>query len=92
MCTKETRARHLKRATELKAQYEELKRQYESEKKWIEAEMTAGGLSELEAGGLTAKMTAYSRTSLDSRRFKTEMPELYKAYSKTTEAKRFTIV
>ncbi len=91
MCTEKTRALHMKRAAELKAKYEELEKAYKAEKEWIEAEMEAGGLNEMEAGGLTAKMTAYTSTRVDSKRLKTEAPDLYKLFSKTTQSTRFTI-
>lgn len=67
----------------------ELKEQQEQHKNALLAEMKGKVKADLNGYEVTNKLT--SRSSIDSKKLKAEMPEIYERYSKITESARFTI-
>ena len=57
----------------------------------IKAEMEARDVEELIAGQYIIRWTSVLSNRFDSTAFKKVMPELYKAYTKQTASRRFTI-
>lgn len=70
--------------TEASAEVESLKDQ-------IKAEMTTRGVEELEVGQYVARFTTVLSNRFDTTAFKKVMPEVYKAYTKQTTSKRFSV-
>lgn len=63
----------------------------ESLKDAIKAEMTARGVEELEAGQYIARFTTVISNRFDTTAFKKALPEVYKAYTKASTSRRFSI-
>lgn len=83
-----------KKVMELKEleQYEkEIQSEIESLKDEIKAEMDRRGEDEMVVGVFTVRWKTISSRRFDSKSFKADYKELYAAYQKTTESKRFTI-
>ena len=57
----------------------------------IKSEMTARDTSDLTAGAFRVRWTAYQSDRIDTVALKRELPELAARYTKTTQARRFTI-
>ncbi len=57
----------------------------------IKAEMLSRGVEELEAGRYIARFTTVLSNRFDSTAFKKALPEVYKAYTKQTTSRRFTV-
>lgn len=57
----------------------------------IKAEMNARGVEELAAGQYIARFTTVVSNRFDSTAFKKVMPDVYKAYTKPTTSRRFTV-
>lgn len=57
----------------------------------IKREMDARGVEELEAGTHIIRWTSVLTQRFDSTAFKKALPEVYKAYIKQTQSRRFTI-
>lgn len=73
------------------AMLEEIKGEADKVRNSIKAEMEAREVEELEAGQYIIRYTSVLSNRFDSTAFKKVMPELYKAYTKQTASRRFTI-
>ena len=73
------------------AMMEEIKAEADSIRNSIKAEMEAREVEELIAGQYIIRYTSVLSNRFDSTAFKKVMPELYKAYTKQTASRRFTI-
>ena len=73
------------------AMIEELKAEADTVRNSIKAEMEAREVEELIAGQYIVRYTSVLSNRFDSTAFKKVMPELYKAYTKQTASRRFTI-
>ena len=76
---------------DLEALIEEAKAEAETLRDEIKAEMEAREVEELIAGQYIIRWTSVLSNRFDSTAFKKVMPELYKAYTKQTASRRFTI-
>ena len=70
---------------------EEAKAEAEAIRDSIKAEMLERDTEELEAGAYIIRWTSVLSNRFDSTAFKRVCPELYKAYTKQTASRRFTI-
>ena len=70
---------------------EEIKAEADKVRNSIKAEMEAREEEELIAGQYIVRYTSVLSNRFDSTAFKKVMPELYKAYTKQTASRRFTI-
>ena len=70
---------------------EEIKAEADKVRNSIKAEMEAREVEELIAGQYIVRWTSVLSNCFDSTAFKKVMPELYKAYTKQTASRRFTI-
>ena len=70
---------------------EEIKAEADKVRNSIKAEMEAREVEELIAGQYIVRWTSVLSNRFDSTAFKKVMPELYKAYTKQTASRRFTI-
>ena len=73
------------------AMMEEIKAEADRIRNTIKAEMEAREVEELIAGQYFVRYTSVLSNRFDSTAFKKVMPELYKAYTKQTASRRFTI-
>ena len=73
------------------AMMEEIKAEADSIRNSIKAEMEAREVEELIAGQYIIRYSSVLSNRFDSTAFKKVMPELYKAYTKQTASRRFTI-
>ena len=73
------------------AMMEEIKAEADRVRNSIKAEMEARDVEELIAGQYISRWTSVLSNRFDSTAFKKVMPELYKAYTKQTASRRFTI-
>ena len=73
------------------AMMEEIKAEADSIRNTIKAEMEAREVEELIAGQYIIRWTSVLSNRFDSTAFKKVMPEVYKAYTKQTASRRFTI-
>ena len=73
------------------AMMEEIKAEADRIRNTIKAEMEAREVEELIAGQYNVRYTSDLSNRFDSTAFKKVMPELYKAYTKQTASRRFTI-
>ena len=73
------------------AMMEEIKAEADKVRNSIKAEMEAREVEELIAGQYIVRYTSVLSNRFDSTAFKKVMPELYKAYTKQTASRRFTI-
>ena len=73
------------------AMMEEIKVEADKVRNSIQAEMEAREVEELIAGQYIVRWTSVLSNRFDSTAFKKVMPELYKAYTKQTASRRFTI-
>ena len=76
---------------ELEALIEEAKAEAESLRDEIKAEMLSRDTEELEAGQYVVRYTTVLSNRFDTTAFKKLHGELYKAYTKQTTSRRFTI-
>ena len=76
---------------ELKVMAEELADQIAAIEGEIKDEMTAQGTDKLLIGVFKVTWTKYTSTRLDSKAIKAELPDIWKRYSVTTEARRFSV-
>ena len=76
---------------ELEDLIEEAKAEAEALRDEIKAEMLSRDTEELTAGKYIVRWTSVLSNRFDSTAFKKVMPELYKAYTKQTASRRFTI-
>ena len=70
---------------------EEIKAEADKVRNSIKAEMEAREVEELIAGQYIVRYTSVLSNRFDSTAFKKVMPELYKAYTRQTASRRFTI-
>ncbi len=70
---------------------EELKKEAESIKDSIKEEMLVRNTEELIVGQYIVRWSTVLSNRFDTTSFKKVMPEVYKAYTKQTASKRFTI-
>jgi len=73
------------------AMLEELKNEADTIRNSIKSEMEAREVEELIAGQYIIRWTSVLSNRFDATAFKKVMPELYKAYTKQTASRRFTI-
>ena len=73
------------------AMMEEIKAEADKVRNSIKAEMEAREVEELIAGQYIVRYTSVLSNRFDSTAFKKFMPEIYKAYTKQTASRRFTI-
>ena len=73
------------------AMMEEIKGEADKVRNAIKAEMEEREVEELIAGQYIVRYTSVLSNRFDSTAFKKVMPELYKAYTKQTASRRFTI-
>lgn len=76
---------------ELEELIEEAKAEAEALKDEIKAEMQKQGKEEIEVGRYIVRWTSVLSQRFDSTAFKRVMPEVYKAYTKQTASRRFSI-
>ena len=76
---------------DLETLIEEAKAEAESLRDEIKAEMLNRDTEELSAGQYIVRFTTVLSNRFDSTAFKKVMPEVYKAYTKQTASRRFTI-
>ena len=73
------------------AMMEEMKTQADTIRNEIKAEMEARELEEMIAGQYIIRYTSVLSNRFDSTTFKRVMPEIYKAYTKQSASRRFSI-
>ena len=76
---------------EWEALMEEARAEAEAIRDSIKAEMLEREVEELTAGAYIIRWTSVLSNRFDATSFKKVMPELYKAYTKQTASRRFTI-
>ena len=76
---------------ELEALIEEAKAEADSIRDEIKNEMLNRNTEELTAGQYTVRYTTVLSNRFDSTAFKKALPEVYKAYTKASTSRRFTI-
>ena len=76
---------------ELEALIEEAKAEAEELRDAIKQEMLNRNTEELEAGQYIVRWTSVLSQRFDTTAFKKVMPEVYKAYTKQTASRRFSI-
>lgn len=81
----------VKTLKELEALISEAEQEAEALKDAIKAELLARDTEELQAGRFIVRWTTTLANRFDSTAFKKVMPDVYKAYTKQTTSRRFTI-
>lgn len=76
---------------ELETLIEEAKTEAETLRDEIKSEMMARDTEELTAGQYIIRWTSVLSNRFDTTAFKKVMPDIYKAYTKQTASRRFTI-
>lgn len=76
---------------ELEELIEEAKAEAEALRDEIKAEMLKKNTEEMEVGRYIVRWTSVLSNRFDSTAFKKVMPEVYKAYTKQTASRRFSI-
>ena len=76
---------------ELETLIEEAKAEAETLRDEIKSEMMTRNTEELTAGQYIIRWTSVLSNRFDTTAFKKVMPEIYKAYTKQTASRRFTI-
>ena len=76
---------------ELEKLIEEAKEEAEALRDEIKEEMAKQGKEEMEVGRYIVRWTAVLSNRFDSTAFKKVMPDVYKAYTKQTTSRRFSI-
>jgi predicted phage-related endonuclease len=90
MCTTDITAK-IKELKELEELIKEAEKEVEALKDEIKAEMLKRNTEEMEAGTYIVRWTTTLSNRFDSTAFKKVMPDVYKAYTKQTMSKRFSI-
>ena len=70
---------------------EEAKAEADSIRDTIKAEMNSRGVEEMEVGTHIVRYTSIVSNRFDSTAFKKALPEVYKAYTRASTSRRFTI-
>lgn len=81
----------VKKLKDLNARITELEAQAAAIREEITREMETRELEELATDSFLVRWTKVLSNRFDSRLFKSEAPELYQAYTKQTESRRFSI-
>ena len=76
---------------ELKAMAAEIADEIATIEDSIKAEMTARGTNEMTVDVYKIRWTTVTSSRFDTTAFKSEMPELYGRFTKTTTTRRFTV-
>ena len=76
---------------ELKAMAAEIADEIATIEDSIKAEMTARGTDEMAVDVYKIRWTTVTSSRFDTTAFKSEMPELYGRFTKTTTTRRFTV-
>ena len=76
---------------ELKAMAAEIADEIATIEDSIKAEMTARGTDEMTVDVYKIRWTTVTSSRFDTTAFKSEMPELYGRFTKTTTTRRFTV-
>ena len=76
---------------ELEALIDEAQAEADTLRDTIKAEMLAQDVEELEAGQYIVRWSSVLTQRLDTTAFKKSMPDVYKAFTKQTASKRFSI-
>ncbi len=84
-------ATKIKELKELEALIKEAEAEVEALKDEIKEEMTKHGKEEMKVGTYIVRWTSVLSNRFDTTAFKSVMPELYKAYTKQTMSRRFSI-
>ena len=91
MCTTKEMIEKINELKELEKLIEEAKEEAEALKDEIKQEMLTREVEELEVGTYIVRWTSVLSNRFDSTSFKKVMPEVYKAYTKQTTSRRFSI-
>ena len=83
--------RRVETLLDLEEQQKELQERVDKLKAEIKADMEEKGNEEIKVGDYLIKFKTIISTRFDTKAFKEEHKKLFKAYSKPTETKRFTI-
>lgn len=81
----------IKELKELKELIKEAEKEVEALENEIKNEMLARDTEEMEVGTYIVRWTTVLSNRFDSTAFKKVMPDVYKAYTKQTTSRRFTI-
>ena len=81
----------IRKMQEWEALAEEARAEAESIRDEVKAEMAKRDTEELTAGSFIVRWTSVLSQRFDSTAFKKVMPEVYKAYTKQTASRRFSI-
>lgn len=81
----------VKKLKALESQKAELESQIEAVKEELRTDMQQKGIEVQQAGSFFVRFTKVFTNRFDSKRFKADMPELYKQYTRQTESFRFSI-
>lgn len=84
----QSKARELR---ELKRMQEELQAEVSALEDAIKAELTARAVDEISAGEYRIRWTVYTSSRVDTTALKKELPDVAARFTKTTEARRFTV-
>ena len=76
---------------EIQAMIKKLEAEADALKQQMIKEMDARNLEKLEAGEYTIRWSLYESSRLDSTKLKTEQPDVYAAYTKSTTETRFQV-
>ena len=76
---------------ELQAMIKELEAEADAIKAAITAHMDAQNTDTMQADVFTVKWTAYQTSRLDTTAIKKELPDIAARYTKTSEARRFSV-
>ena len=89
--TQITLTHRIEELNDLEAMIEELKNEAEAIKDQIKQEMSDRGTDELVVGDYVIRYTQVLTSKFNTKSFKEDYLDLYKAYLKQTESRRFTI-
>ncbi|MCP1110322.1 hypothetical protein [Ohessyouella blattaphilus] len=81
----------VKKLKELEAQAKAIEAEMEELKAEIKRDMEAKGIEEQQAGDFVVRFKTIIGNRFDSKTFKAEHENLYRAYTKATENRRFSI-
>lgn len=91
MCEQNILISKVEELREWQALLDEAEAMVESLKDFIKAEMQERGVEEMEAGAYICRFTTVLSNRFDTTAFKKLHGELYKAYTKQTTSRRFSI-
>ena len=91
MMTQKDMVAKIEELKDLERMNKELEAMIESIKDEIKSDLIERDVEELEAGSHIVRYTTVLSNRFDSTAFKKVMPELYKAYTKQSVSRRFTV-